>query len=318
MPAVAKSAGWALRTKLPWASEISVTRASKPWPSGWSVTCEGRGAGATVASKYRPSFAKATAGAEGGEALALVDVDVAVAQDAKEDGSELRGIIGGAQLGGEVGDRAVEFGLIAEKEERHLRHEVEAEVGALLGHLECGADGDDAGVTARLLGGALSDEGDDEPAHRFAFEQNAVGRAEFFLDVVAKGVEIGDGVGNDGAVAAVAGFRDDPAFVEEGLVGEVGGGEIGDERPAGFAEAMGKEQEAGVPVRGAGEGEFCPRDFAGLEGDGGGRGTERAGANEQAREQRQTHAARYSMERWHGEEMKGFGIPVDSRLVADG
>ena len=93
--------------------------------------------------------------------------------------------------------------------------------------------------------------------------------------MVAERVEIGDGVGDDGAVAAVAGLGDDPALVEEGAVGKVLREEVGDERAVGVAQAVGEEEQAAVPESGAREGELGAGDLPGFEGDGRGGGKRR-------------------------------------------
>ena len=164
--------------------------------------------------------------------------------------------------------------MVGEEEEREARLKRDAKAGAGFLHREGGADRDGAVIKRDIGAVALGDERDDEAAHRFAFEEHAVGWAELFLDVVAERVEIGDGVGDDGAVASVAGLGDDPAFVEEGAISEMLREEVGDERAVGVAQAVGEEEDAGVPVSGAREGELGAIDFTGFERDGrdGGKG----------------------------------------------
>jgi len=82
-------------------------------------------------------------------------------------------------------------------------------------------------------------------------------------------IEVGDGVGDDGAIAAIAGFRDDPALLEQCFVGEVLRKKVGGERAVSLAETMGEKQDALVPVDRTGEGELRAIDLAGFERDGG-------------------------------------------------
>ncbi len=232
----------------------------------------GGGGGEMVAAGVEPGGE----GAEGDEALGLVEVDVAVARDAEEDGAEGgRGVRGGRC---DVGGGAVEFALVGEEEEGDFGLTGGSEGGAGFFNREGGADGDGAGVEG---GGAFGGEGDNEAAHGFAFEEDAGGRTVFLGDVSAKGVEVGEAVGDDEAVAAVAGLGDDPAFSEERLGGELLGEEIGDERGFGVAVAVGDEEELAVPLggsRGMGDREFGTADLAGFERGFGG-GGELSGAN---------------------------------------
>ena len=232
------------------------------------------GAGERGAAAVEPGVE----GAKGDEAFGLVDIDVTVARDAEEGGTKFGGVGGcsGAEFRGRVIFRAVEFALVGEKEERDFRLEREAEIDGGIADLEGGADRDGTGVEARFLGGALGDERDNEAAHRFAFEQHAIGRAEFFREVGAERIEVGDGIGDDDAVATVAGCSDDPAFAEQGFVGEVLGEKIGDERALGVAEAVREEQQLTVPMRGEGDGEFRAGDLALFDLGGGEEGNQRS------------------------------------------
>ncbi len=83
----------------------------------------------------------------------------------------------------------------------------------------------------------------------------------------AKGIEVGDGVGDDDAVATVAGFRDHPAFIEEGPVGEVLGKEIGEQGAVFSAVAVGEEEHAVVPELRVGDGKRRAADRAGFQRD---------------------------------------------------
>lgn len=233
--------------------------------------CAGGGRREVVATGIEPG----DEGADRDEALGLVDVDVAVARDAEEDRTECgRGVSGG----GNVGVRAIELALVGEEEERDFGLAGGSQGRAGFFNGKRGTDGDGAGVEG---GGAFGGEGDDEATHGFAFEEDSGGGTVGLRDVGAEGVEVGEAIGDDEAVAAVAGLGDDPTFVEEGLGGELLGEEIGDEGSLGVAVAVRDEEELAVPLAGrggTGEGEFGAVDLAGFEGGLGG-GVELNGAN---------------------------------------
>lgn len=65
--------------------------------------------------------------------------------------------------------------------------------------------------------------------------------------------QVGDGVLDDDAIAAIAGLGDDPTLIEEGGVGGLGGVEVGDEG-SGFGTIAVRDEEKVARPGGSGGG----------------------------------------------------------------
>ena len=196
-------------------------------------------------------------GAQRHETFALVDVHRTVASYLQHQGAVLLG-----ERRGSVFPRAVEFALIGQKNQRNLRLEIERERVLRAARLEGRVDGHGALV---MVGELLGDQCDDRAAHGIAFQHDAAWFAAEGGDVRPEVFQVGDGVADDHAVAAIARGGDHPAPIEKGAAGQVVGIEVGDQGRFHIAKSVGEKQHGAIPLSGPGDHEFRPLDFAGVE-----------------------------------------------------
>ena len=69
------------------------------------------------------------------------------------------------------------------------------------------------------------------------------------------------GIADDESVATVTRLGHDPAFLDQGMVGEVGGVEIGHERSGLVAQSVRQQQDPAVPENRPHKGELRPLDL---------------------------------------------------------
>jgi hypothetical protein len=148
------------------------------------------------------------------QALGLVDVDVAVARHPQEIRNGTPHLLRKFDL--RVFLRRFDLRPVAQEYDRNLgNHRQSGRVRIGLASPERRANRDHAVIAQRIVWRALRHQNRDQSAHGFTLDQHAIGWAEAADQFVTQIVEVGDRVGDDDAVAAVAGLRDDPALLDE-------------------------------------------------------------------------------------------------------